>query len=321
MNGNELLAKVREVSPETVRMMLTGSLEIQMAVNSFNEGHVFQYHLKPWSNDSLVVAIEACLDEYRKTTKDQRQMERVKNSLVHAGKVQQAMIPADSPVVDGFDIAGQTIWCDETGGDYFDYLQCEKWQRKKFGFVVGDVSGHGVSAALLMPAVRAVLREQARNHGRPSEIVSAVNKQIGGDLTDSGLFVTMFYAEIDLEGRHLHWVRAGHEPAIVYDANIDAFEELNGPGVILGVSEESVYKESTRAIRPGQVILLATDGIHETRNAIGDMFGKNRIKKLLRAHAKNSAKQIISVMTDSLARFRQSVSMEDDATLLVIKAL
>ena len=91
----------------------------------------------------------------------------------------------------------------------------------------------------------------------------------------------MFYAEIDLEGRHLHWVRAGHEPAIVYDANIDAFEELNGPGVILGVSEESVYKESTRAIRPGQVILLATDGIHETRNAIGDMFGEKPDKETI----------------------------------------
>jgi serine phosphatase RsbU (regulator of sigma subunit) len=321
MNGDELLAKVVEVSPETVRMMLTGSLELQTAVNSFNEGHIFQYHLKPWSNDSLIQAIEACLDEYRKTTKNQRHMERVKKSLVHAGMVQQALIPADSPVVDGFDIAGQTIWCDETGGDFFDYLQCEEWQRKKFGLVVGDVSGHGVSAALLMPAVRAVLRDRARKLGGPSDVVSDVNKQIAGDMIDSGLFVSLFYAEIDLVRQHLHWVRAGHEPAIVYDTNLDAFEELYGPGVILGVSEETVYKESTRAIRPGQVILLATDGIHETRNAIGDMFGKNRIKKLLRAHAKNSAQQIITVMADSLARFRQSATIDDDATLLVVKAL
>lgn len=321
MNGDELLAEVGEVSPETVRMMLTGSLELQAAVNSFNEGHIFQYHLKPWSNDSLIQAIEACLDEYRKTTKNHRHMERVKNTLVSAGKVQQALIPAYSPAVNGFDIAGQTIWCDETGGDFFDYLQCEEWQRKKFGLVVGDVSGHGVSAALLMPAVRAVLRERARKLGGPSDVVSDVNKQIAGDMIASGLFVSLFYAEIDLVRQHLHWVRAGHEPALVYDANLDIFEELYGPGIILGAEEETVYKASTRTIRPGQVILLATDGIRETRNDSGNMFGQNRIKKLLRAHAKYSAKQIITVMADSLTRFRQSVSMEDDATLLVVKAL
>jgi CheY-like chemotaxis protein len=168
MNGIELLSRVRDVSPETVRMMLTGSSDMKTAIKAVNEGSIFQFHLKPCSADILRQAIKTGLRKYRKATRGHMQLNKVKESLAHAGEVQRTLIPTAAPVVEGFDLAGKTIWCDETGGDYYDFIECGEWGQGKIGIVVGDVSGHGVSSALLMTAARASLRERIRGEGGPA---------------------------------------------------------------------------------------------------------------------------------------------------------
>ena len=321
MNGIELLSMVRDTSPETVRMMLTGSSDMKTAIKAVNEGSVFQFHLKPCSADILRQALKTGLEKYRKTVRSHMQLNKVKESLTYAGEVQQALIPAAAPVAEGFDLAGKTIWCDETGGDYYDFIECGERGQRKIGIVVGDVSGHGVSSALLMTTARASLRERIHGEGGPACIIPDVNKRVSRDIGDLGFFMTLFYAEIDIKEKHFHWVRAGHEPAILYDSHRDFFEDLRGQGLPLGVSEDAVYEESVKHISPGQVILVGTDGIKETCNAKGEMFGENRLKKILRGHAQKTAKDVIAAVIDALEHFRFPLKRQDDITLVVIKIL
>jgi serine phosphatase RsbU (regulator of sigma subunit) len=321
MNGIDLLSRVRDISPETVRMMLTGCSDMKTAIKAVNEGNIFQFHLKPCSATILRQAVKTGLKKYRKTARGHMRLNKVKESLVHAGEIQQTLIPVAAPVTEDFDLAGKTIWCDETGGDYYDFIEYGEWGQGKIGIVVGDVSGHGVSSALLMTTARATLRERIRGEGGPACVIHDVNKRISCDMIDLGFFMTLFYAEIDIKGRLFRWVRAGHEPAILYDSHRDFFEDLRGQGLPLGTSEDSAYEESVKPLAPEQIILIGTDGIKETRNAKGEMFGKKRLKKIIRDHAQKPAKDIIDTVIQALEHFRSPIETEDDITLVVIKAL
>ena len=133
--------------------------------------------------------------------------------------------------------------------------------------------------------------------------------------------MTLFFSVIDLTGKELHWVRAGHEPAILYDAATDEFDELVGSGIALGVDKSYRFDAYLRkGWNYGQVLLIGTDGIWDTRNPSGEQFGKERLRKVLRRNSHVSAAGILKAVTDELAEFRRNGDQEDDITLVVIKA-
>jgi sigma-B regulation protein RsbU (phosphoserine phosphatase) len=242
---------------------------------------------------------------------------QLRKSLDLAMEVQQNLLPQVDPQIDGLEIAGKSDYCEETGGDYYDYLQIE---QDKVRVVVGDVSGHGISSALLMTTARALLRQRAALPGSLRENVADVNRLLTEDTEDSGQFMTLFYADINLREKMLHWVRAGHDAAFFYDIQLDAFEELTGGGLPLGVTENASYDQLKRAIKPGQIIVIGTDGIWETHNPRGDMFGKANLQKIIRAHADRSAREIVEAVTAALDDFRYPLKTRaDDITLVVIK--
>jgi serine phosphatase RsbU (regulator of sigma subunit) len=319
MNGIEFFCWLKEYNPDTVRMMLTGSDDMPIAIGAVNKGNIFQFHPKPCPADILGQAIKDGIEEHRKITSNNSQLDKVKVSLAHAREIQQNLMPKSDPEVDGFDIAGKCIWCDETGGDYYDFINRRDLGQRKIGIVVSDVSGHGISSALLMTTARAFIRELTLSQMSPASIISEVNKRLTRDIGESGMFMTMFYSEIDTQEKCIRWARAGHEPAILYDPDTNSFEDLSGQGVPLGVWEDSAYEESNKPVNPGQVILMGTDGIKETCNPKGEMFGKNRLKKIMRDHAQKSAKEIIAALVDAMENFRFPIEMKDDVTLVIVK--
>ena len=251
-----------------------------------------------------------------------REHDRIRQSLYLAHEVQQNLLPHHIPKVDGLDIAGKSIYCDETGGDYYDFIFDDKRRDGSIGIAIGDVSGHGISSALLMATVRSSLRQRSSIPGGAAEILSDVNRQLVLDVEDSGQFMTMFYIMIDPTGKNFHWVRAGHDPAILYDPIKDTFEELGGPGVALGVVEEWEYSKNVKMLSPaGQIIFLSTDGIWEACNNNGEMFGKEPIYEIIRKHFSHSANEIIEIVMKRLERFQAGAKIEDDITLVVIKFL
>ena len=321
MNGIEFLCRAKETDPDSMRMMLTGSADMSTAIKAVNEGSIFQFHPKPCPADTLSKAIQSGIDAYHKTTTDQTQFKKVQRSLAQASMIQQNLVPKSNPQVEGFDIAGKSIWCDETSGDYYDFIQPAEWEQEKIGIVVADVIGHGISSALVMTTARAFFRERVLSPGPSAALVTDVNQRLVKDIEELNLFITMFYSEIDLKDKCFRWVHAGHEPAMLYDPAEDSFEALGGEGLPLGVMEDWVYEESEKQLHAGQIILIGTDGIKETHNAQDELFGAERSIRVIRDHAHKPAGDIIKEMFDALARFRFPMKRKDDETLVVIKVL
>ena len=245
---------------------------------------------------------------------------RMRRSLEVAMEVQQNLLPDTPPALPGLDIYGMTLFCDETGGDYFDYLCIDGEQKNKLCVVVGDVVGHGIPAALLMATARGFLRLRVTMPGALGDIVTDVNREFVKDVEDSTQFMTLFLARIDRGENRMDWVRAGHDPAIVYDPDTDSFSSLDdGKGMALGISKDTVYTASSGDIKPGQIIFLGTDGIWEARNAEGELFGKERLQQVIHTNSRKSARTIVLSVLDAVEEFCGPGEQEDDLTLVITK--
>ena len=242
---------------------------------------------------------------------------QMRKSLDLAREVQQNLLPAGAPRIAGLDIAAKSIYCAETGGDYYDYLDMDD---HKINVMVGDVAGHGISSALLMTTARAFLRLRSALPGSIKQTVADVNVQLSKDVQDSGQFMTLFYGEIDMRHKQLCWVCAGHDPALLFDPASDQFKALSGKGLPLGVDINAVYDETRHPIKPGNIMIIGTDGIWETSNPQGELFGKDRLQDLVRMHAGQSAHQIVEAVIAAVERFHgPNRQRQDDITLMIIK--
>jgi sigma-B regulation protein RsbU (phosphoserine phosphatase) len=247
---------------------------------------------------------------------------RIKQALNVAMEVQQNLLPLEMPKIAGLDIAGKSIYCDETGGDFFDFIEVHRQAENGLGISVGDVSGHGISAALLMATIRAFIKSNVTLPTSIAESITSANRLMTQDMRDTGQFVTLFYTEISPIGKTLRWVRAGHDPAIFYDPNRDKFEELRGEGIALGIDPDFKFQENIiESVSEGQILLVGTDGLWEAQNQKGEMFGKQRLKALVRQHSESSSDAILKAIINSIKKFQDSVTQEDDITLLVIKII
>jgi sigma-B regulation protein RsbU (phosphoserine phosphatase) len=234
--------------------------------------------------------------------------------------VQKSLLPQKNPKIPGYDVAGRNVSCDEIGGDYFDFFWRRESPRAPFSIVVGDITGHGVDSALLMSSARAFLRMRATQPGTLSEIVAAMNIQLAQDVIDTGRFMTLFYLTVDPQGNEIRWVRAGHDPALLYDPARDQFEELGGRGIALGIDAASDYPENRlKGLQDGQVLAIGTDGIWETYSKDGRMFGKQRFRDIIRRHAHAGAGDILQAVYDAVATFSIGRKSEDDITLVILK--
>ncbi|MGB5984056.1 MAG: SpoIIE family protein phosphatase [Desulfobacterales bacterium] len=238
-------------------------------------------------------------------------------SLKLAEEVQQRLLPQDAPRLSGLDVAGTSVYCDETGGDYYDYFILP---GNRLVTVVADASDHGVGAALDMTSARAFLKYGIEQQSAPTELLTQVNRFLTQDSADTGRFTTLFFLEVDMDRRRLQWIRAGQDPALVYDPLRDRFEELDGRGVALGVDENMRYEANFReGWNPGTVVLVATDGLHETRNPQDELFGLERVREVIREQAGEPAPKILAALVAAGESFRGAAPQEDDLTLVIIK--
>ena len=147
-----------------------------------------------------------------------------------------------------------------------------------------------------------------------------MNRHLTRDVLETGRFMTLFYMAIDPGKNHIDWVRAGHDPAIIYDPSRDEFEELMGSGVALGVNEAFDYEENyKRGLADGQIIAIGTDGIWEAVNREGEMFGKARFRNIIRRNAHAAAGEILDAVYSELNQYTGGQKSEDDITLVIIK--
>jgi sigma-B regulation protein RsbU (phosphoserine phosphatase) len=242
-------------------------------------------------------------------------------SMELARQIQRNLLPEQTPVLPGIDLSGDSHYCDQTGGDYYDVFNTSTTGDKSFAVVVGDISGHGVASALLMTTARAMIRSMSILEEDTARRITLVNRLLFPDTSNTGDFLTLFYLEFDMENRQLRWVRAGHDPAILYDPHTDQFSELTGDGMALGIEADYDFVASSRPMGdPGQVIVIGTDGIWEAFSPQREMFGKDRLCQVIRDHHHREAEAIRDAVFRAVDTF-SGPHQDDDITLAVIKLL
>jgi len=307
-----ILVIIRFVTGRTVASIR----DVSQAAHTVAEGN-YDVTLPVRSQDEVGELIRS----FNKMVTQLEERARLKYSLNLASEVQQNLLPGNGVGIEALEVAGRSIYCDETGGDYYDYLQDFESEQDRVGITVGDVSDHGIAASLFMTTARALVRSRFTQGGSAAQIVTDVNRLLCKDTARTGNFMTLFFALFDIRKKEIQWVRAGHDPAILYDAVKDDMQELGGKGMALGVDDTYPFKEYIhRGWDYGHVLVIGTDGIWDTENQKGERFGKERLRRILRNNSHVSAEKILTTVTDKLTTFRQGKSQGDDVTLVVIKA-
>ena len=319
MDGYEVCRRLK-AEPKTRDVpiiFITAMSEVDDETKGFSLGAV-DYITKPFRPPIVLARVAAHLELAlaRRTLAAQNRL--LRESLAAAGMVQRSLLPKIPSSLPGLEVAGRMIPCDAVGGDYLDLLSVEEFAGRGFGVAVGDVSGHGPAAALLMTAARAGLRMRAARPGCLGEVVTDLNRSLVADLGDMGRFMTLYLLEVRADD--LSWVSAGHEPALLVDPGSGTISELQGDGTILGFDADLTFGEHQAPFcEPGQVVALCTDGITETWNASGEQFGHERLKASLLRHASQHASSILDGVMHDVLEFRGPAPQKDDLTLVVLR--
>jgi len=257
-------------------------------------------------------------DEMNAMTAGLKDRMRMRDSLELAMDVQQALLPSSDPQIAGLDIAGHSTYCDETGGDYYDFLDVTGIEESTGVVAVGDVMGHGVAAALMMATAQGILRSRSRETDSLADLLTHMNDLISAQQSDR--FMTMLLMRIDAKRGELRYAAAGHEPPLVYDPEKERFLDLRRGQMALGLMEGVTYREQVvDGLAPGTVIFAATDGVSESRNSNDELFGDDRTRESIRKLAQHPAAKIRKLLLCQLAIFVGDARPDDDVTFVVVK--
>lgn len=245
------------------------------------------------------------------------EQESLREQLRIAGDIQRGLLPASAPAVKGVTLSAWTLPCDDTGGDYYDFFHLDE---QRLGFVVGDVTGHGIGAALMATSVRAFLRTLVQSTNDLCELFERLNNLAEADFTDSK-FVTLFLAIYHAQERTLTYASAGHRPPlIIYRHAQDTFEYLKSTGPPLGLFPDIAYEQQVTApLAVGDVVLLLTDGVVEAFSETQEFFGEERLLSLIRAHCQADPAELIAIIYQAMHDFCGTVPQRDDLTLLCLR--
>jgi sigma-B regulation protein RsbU (phosphoserine phosphatase) len=229
--------------------------------------------------------------------------------------VQQKRLPNAAPVLAGFDIGGASCPAQETGGDFFDFIVVPDGS---LGIAVGDASGHGIGAALLMAETRAYLRALARNEPDIGRVLTLVNRHVAEDMKGDD-FVTLFFGRLDPAARSLVYGSAGHWPASVLDDRGRVTRTLHSTGIPLGIDpDRPVPSAAALVLQPGDLMLFLSDGVVEAVCPGGTLFGVERTLASVRANHRRASGEIVAALFDDVRRFTHG-AQSDDMTAVVLK--
>jgi phosphoserine phosphatase RsbU/P len=244
---------------------------------------------------------------------------RLDHDLEIARDIQRILLPAESPIVSGFEINGINIPARQVSGDYFDYIKVDD---ERLGVTIADVSGKGVPASLIMAISRSVLRSQATGNPSPADVLQKVNRQLYPDIKED-MFISMAYLILDHARSAVTLARAGHDAPLLYTSKTGAVTPLKTPGMVVGIDSGGVFDRLTKDVavplETGDCILLYTDGITEALDNEGNEFGLERTIEAFRSSTKQGAQAIVSRLIDDLRNFVGATPQNDDITLIAIR--
>lgn len=240
----------------------------------------------------------------------------LQHELDIAHDVQMSLLPKSDPVVPNADISGWTRPCDDTGGDYYDFVALEDG---RLAIALGDVTGHGLGPALIMAATRSYIRSIVHHASSPGEVLTTVNNLLCGDLENSR-FVTMFFCIFDPRTGEITYSSAGHEAPLILRAGSDDIDEMESTGLPLGLMPDEAYEDGLSVrLREGDLLMILTDGVFEAMNRRQEQFGNERLIGFLRANLQLPAADVIQKLHSAVEDFRGKAAQQDDITMVVVK--
>lgn len=262
-----------------------------------------------------ISSLSAAAVENAVLQEQQIESERLKEQMQIAQSIQMSLLPHDNPTVPGLDIAGWSIPCDETGGDYYDYIMLDE---HRLAVVLGDASGHGLGAALTMLNVRASLRGLLFESFDLDRVFYSANNRVESD-TDDQRFMTAFCGIFDLQKKELQYCSAGHEGPIWFREGQPEPAQLDSTGPPLGVISEVDFELTPPyPLQAGDILLMGTDGTWEAQNSSNQLFGKERLIQLVQENSQLCAEELGDMIRKQLQAFLDKPA-NDDMTLIVIK--
>ncbi len=277
------------------------------------EGRFSEDHLKVLTTLASVAAIRV---ENARLLEMQMERQRLENELQLASEIQQRFQPSAPPLVPGYELQGISFPCYEIGGDYYDFI----WRADgRLVITLGDVSGKGTAAALLMSSLHAAVHAQCSANNSIVETICSVNRYLAENIP-SNRFVTLFYAELDPLTGVLSFINAGHNPPLIVHAG-GTVENLSSGGLPLGIKPDAVFREGKTQLQNGDVLVIYSDGVSEAPNAAGEEFGTSRLQDVVARNLDASAAGIRDRIEAALTKFAQGTPASDDITLVIAKRM
>src|SRR5687768_5021721 len=275
------------------------------------EGRFTEDHLKVLTTLASVAAIRV---ENTRLVEARLERERLERELALASEIQQRFQPTAPPHVKGYELQGISFPCYEIGGDYYDFIERDDG---RLVIALGDVSGKGTAAALLMSSLHAAIHAQSASHDSLVATISAVNRYLADNIP-ANRFVTLFYAELDPESGSMSFLNAGHNPPLIVHA-AGTVEQLSSGGLPLGIKGDAEYREGRTHLKHGDVLVIYSDGVTEAASPNGEEFGPTRLYEVVSRNVDASAAGIRDRIESALTKFSQGTPAADDITLVIVK--
>lgn len=320
MDGLTLLAKINEMrNPALKCIMVSAYGDMENIRSAMNQG-AFDFTTKPINLEDLERTIEKAARQIafiKQAQKEHSQLESIQSDLHVAQEIQQTILPKEFPPfpdLKSFDLYASMNAAKYVGGDFYDFFLID---RDRLGFVIADVSGKGVPAAIFMAISRTVIRAIALTEHSPSICMERSNKILCQESVND-MFVTVFYGILDIHTGVVRYCNAGHNPPVLMKKDGTVSEIPITHDLILGAFDDTPYHEKEMKLSAGDNLFLYTDGVTEAMNGRHELYGDRRLLDNCRALAGKSPKEVVEGIIETVAKFEEGAVQSDDITLLSI---
>ncbi|HKS26576.1 MAG TPA: SpoIIE family protein phosphatase [Pyrinomonadaceae bacterium] len=332
--GIELLSRVKALDAALPTIVMTGWASIEVAVEAMRHG-AREFVQKPWDNEQLLALLRKQVATCKLLRRRQQAEVEKRREALMAAEAQRQLLPQRVPLSDRLEFFAVCQPARDVGGDYYDFIELG---AERTGFVVADVEGKGMPAALFASTVQATLRSHARRHEavRPSGLIASVNEHFRTS-ADATSYSTLFYAEVDEQRRSLTYVNAGHNPPLLLRRRCASsmasaqtpfatgvapevsVKRLEAGGPVIGFFADCVYEEATIELERGDLLVAYTDGITEAFNEEGAEFGETRLRELLLENSHLSVAALGERILETLRLWCATAPQHDDLTFIIMK--
>ena len=324
MDGLSLLTKINEMQRPSMKCIMVSAYGDMGNIRQAMNNGAFDFATKPIDLDDLSVTIEKAIEQInfiKAMQQEHMQLESIKSDLAVASEIQQAILPRIFPPfpenAQQIDIAASMNAAKDVGGDFYDFFRIDD---DHISFVIADVSGKGVPAAIFMAVSRTLIRATGIRGVTPSECITYCNSLLVEESVNC-MFVTAFYGIYNLRTGEVTYTNAGHNPPYVVKADGSIHRLPITKNVLVGFVEDFQYTEDTVQLEHGDTLLLYTDGVTEAINVNCEEYGTERLKAVLARHAQSNCQEMIDAVKADVKAFAGEEEQSDDITLLAIKRL